>query len=103
MAKRGLGLRGRWLVAGILVAFVAIAAAVITRRSYGVAQASEIKTLLGRRASLESDRAQLDAAIREAASRPRLMPVVERRLGMHVPSESQVVYLRRQTRVGGTP
>ncbi|HEY8166588.1 MAG TPA: hypothetical protein VIF83_13625 [Gemmatimonadaceae bacterium] len=105
MAKRGIGVRGRgrWIVAAVLVAFVAVAAAVITRRSYGFAQAGEIKALVARRASLESDRAQLEAAIREASSRARLMPVAERRLGMRVPGESQVIYLKRQSRSGGTP
>jgi cell division protein FtsL len=85
-----------------LIGFVAVAAAVITRRSYGLAQAGEIKALTARRAALESDRAQLEAAIREASSRARLMPVAERRLRMRVPDESQVIYLRRQ-RSGGTP
>jgi cell division protein FtsL len=103
VAKRGIGVRGRWIVAALLVGFVAVAAAVITRRTYGLAQAREINALAARRASLESDRAQLEAAIREASSRPRLVPVAERRLGMRVPEESQVVYLRRQMRSGGTP
>jgi cell division protein FtsL len=103
MAKRSIGVRGRWIFAAVLIGFVAVAAAVITRRSYGVAQAGEIKSLTARHAALESDRAQLEAAIREASSRARLMPVAERRLGMHVPDESHVIYLRRQTRSGGTP
>jgi cell division protein FtsL len=102
VAKR-VGIRGRWVVAALLIGFVAVAAAVITRRSYGLAQAGEIKALTTRRAALESDRAQLEAAIREASSRARLMPVAERRLRMRVPDESQVIYLRRQARSGGTP
>jgi hypothetical protein len=38
----------------------------------------------------------LEADIRIASSRARLQPIAEQRLGMHVPTEDQVVYLTRE-------
>jgi len=102
MAKRGLK-RGRWIVAGGLVAFVLVAAAVVARRSYGHRVGLQVTALERRKTSLESERVRLDRAIRDASSRPKLLPIAERRLGMHLPSESQVVFLGRAPRNGGTP
>jgi hypothetical protein len=80
--------RGRAWVALILVSFVLVAASVIWRRTAGVEQARELRSLRDRRAQLESD-------IRRASSRSVLLPIVERRLDMHVPNDTQVVILTR--------
>ena len=48
-----------------------------------------------KRVTLESERARLDAEIRDASSRQTLGTAVERRLGMHVPTDKQVVILPR--------
>jgi cell division protein FtsL len=93
VAKRGVK-RGRWIVAGGLIAFVLISAAVVARRSYGYREGLVVTSLQRRKANLESERVRLDQEIRNASSRARLLPVAER-LGMHMPSEAQMVVLER--------
>jgi hypothetical protein len=95
VAKGGVGLRGRSLVGLILGAFVLIALAIVWRRTIGISQSERLALLDGKRVSLESERARLDAEIRDASSRQNLGATVERRLGMHVPSDKQVVILPR--------
>ena len=101
MAKRNVK-RGRWIVTGVLVAFVVVSAAIVARRSYGHREGLELTALQKRKANLESERVRLDQAIRNASSRARLLPVAER-LGMHMPSESQIVVLDRTRSDSGTP
>ncbi|MCU0623326.1 MAG: hypothetical protein MUF53_05605 [Gemmatimonadaceae bacterium] len=84
---------GRSLVALALGAFLLLATGVIARRSYGIAQARRFAALERREQQLVARKAQIERDIREASSRVRLMPIVEQRLGMRVPSDSQVVYL----------
>ncbi len=102
MAKRGLK-RGRWIIAGALLGFVVVSAAVIARRSHGYREGLDVTALRRRKANLESERVRLDKVIRDASSRPRLLPIAERRLGMHLPDESQLVFLARPPRRSGTP
>jgi hypothetical protein len=77
------------------VSFVLVAASVIGRRTAGVEQARELRSLRDRRAQLEARKAQLESDIRRASSRSVLLPIVERRLDMHVPNDTQVVILTR--------
>jgi len=95
VAKSSLGLRGRTLVGIVLAAFVLIALSIVWRRTIGIAQAERLAALDSKRATLESDRARLDAEIRDASSRQSLGTTAERRLGMHVPTDRQVVILPR--------
>jgi hypothetical protein len=44
---------------------------------------------------LRAQRAQLERDIREAASRDKLTPSVEQRLGLRMPSDSQVIVIER--------
>ena len=88
-------MRGRSIVALLLVGFVVVAAGVIWRRSYGVARAREQHALEQQRAALEAERAKLEGDIRDASSRAKLARVAEERLNMHVPSDSQVIRLPR--------
>lgn len=101
MAKRGLK-RGRWIVAGGLIAFVIVSAAVITRRSYGHREGVELTALQRRKASLESERVRLSQIIRTGSARGVIVPLAER-LGMRLPSDSQMVFVKRARRDGGTP
>lgn len=95
MAARRVAARGRVWVALALLGFVLIAAGVIWRRAAGVARLRELRQLEQQRLALEAQRTQLESDIRDATSRGVLAPLVERRLGMHVPSDSQVVILPR--------
>jgi hypothetical protein len=92
--KRGLKVGG-WMIAGGLVGFVLIAAAVVARRSYGHREGSTITALQRREADLESEKTRLGQLIREGSSRSHILPIAEKRLGMHAPSETQIVYLHR--------
>ena len=83
------------MIAGGLVGFVLIAAAVVARRSYGHREGSTITALQRRQADLESEQTRLSQVIREGSSRSHIVPIAESRLGMHAPSETQIVYLRR--------
>lgn len=102
MAKGGVGLRGRTLVVMVLAAFVVVALAIVWRRTIGIGQAERLATLDARRVALESERARLEGEIRDASSRQKLGVAVERGLGMHVPTDKQVVILSR-TRQNETP
>lgn len=95
--------RGRGIVALVLIGFVLVATGVIWRRSVGVAQAREIQRLEQERADLVARRAALEAEIRDATSRARLARIAEQRLGMRVPSDSQVITLPRPARSRETP
>jgi cell division protein FtsL len=101
MAKRGVK-RGRWVVAGVLTAFVVVSAAVIARRSYGHREGVALTALQRQKAALESERVRLGQQIRDGSSRSVIVPIAERRLGMHLPSEAQIVMLRGSGS-GGTP
>jgi len=95
MAKSGVGLRGRSLVGLFLGAFLLIALAIVWRRTIGIGQSEQLAMLEAKRAGLQSERARLEAEIRTASSRQTLGTTVERRLGMHVPTDRQVVILPR--------
>jgi cell division protein FtsL len=100
MAKRRLALRGRSLVALGLLGFVLIATGVIWRRAAGISQAADLRALEQQVVQLEAQQARLENEIREASSRSTLAPIAERRLGMRVPSDTQVVILPRSPRSG---
>ena len=101
MAKRGLK-RGRWIIAGGLVAFVIVSTAVIARRSFGHREGIELTQLRRKKAALESERVKLGQQIRDGSSRSVIVPIAERRLGMHLPRESQMVVLKG-TESSGSP
>jgi cell division protein FtsL len=90
--------RGR-LLALLLIGFLLVATGVIWRRSYGLARARELTELDRRRVQLQARRTQLESEIRDLSSRAKLAPIVEQRLQMHVPADSQVVILPRPARV----
>jgi cell division protein FtsL len=95
MAQRGVGLRGRTLVALILLSFVLVALSVVWRRTLGIDQSKELTDLDTKRVQLEGERARLESEIRDASTRQRLGAAVEARLGMHIPADNQVVILQR--------
>ena len=54
--------------------------------------------LESKRTELEGERARLEGEIRDASARQTLGLTAERRLGMHIPTDKQVVILPRATR-----
>jgi len=95
MAKRSVALRGRTRVALVLAAFVLVTLSIVWRRTLGIGQSERLATLDGKRNELEGERARLESDIRDASSRQRLGVVAETKLGMHIPSDKQVVILPR--------
>jgi cell division protein FtsL len=95
MAPRRVAPRGRVWVGLALLGFVLIGAGVIWRRAAGIARARELRALEQRREQLEAQRAQLQSEIRDLSSRSRLAPIVEQRLDMHIPNDTQIVILPR--------
>jgi cell division protein FtsL len=98
VAKRGVALRGRAIVALVLAAFVLVALCIVWRRTLGISQSERLATLDGKRNELEGERARLESDIRDASSRQRLGVIAETKLGMHIPSDRQVVILPRTGR-----
>jgi len=103
MATRRVAVKGRWIVGAVLIGFVITTAAVIARRSYGDTEARRMSAVEARLRELRNERVRLEAEIRDASSRVRLIPIAEGRLGMHVPADTQVVILHRQARRSDTP
>ena len=103
MAKRRVSGRGRRTVALFLVGFVVVSSVVIWRRTAGIERARELRDLARERDELLAERARLERDIRDASSRARLVPLAERRLGMHLPADSEIVYLVRPRDDGSRP
>jgi hypothetical protein len=82
----------------VLIGFLLVTTGVIMRRVYGTARSRDLKELDSRRVQLEARRAQLESEVRDLSSRASLAPIVERRLQMHVPTDSQVVIVPRPKR-----
>jgi hypothetical protein len=98
MAKRGVEMRGRTMVGLVLAAFVLVALSIVWRRTIGIGQAERLASLEGKRVGLESERARLESEIRDASTRQSLGVAAEGRLGMHIPTDKQVVILPRGAR-----
>lgn len=98
MARRAKGTpsRARFLV--LLLGIFVLAMGVIARRTLGISQTRAIRQLQERRDAADASRVRLEAEIRDASSRARLGPVVEQRLHMYVPADSQVIILPRPQR-----
>ena len=96
MAQRGVGLKGRTIVGLLLGAFLIVALSIVWRRTIGISESRKLTGLETTRAQLESERARVESEIRDASTRQRLGAVAESRLGMHVPTDKQVVILPRQ-------
>jgi cell division protein FtsL len=86
-------MRGRNLVGLLLAGFLLVALAIVWRRTIGIQQSETLTALDARKVQLEGERVRLESEIRTASSRQRLSGVVEDRLGMRIPSDSQVVIL----------
>jgi len=102
MAKRRVGARGRSTVLLVIGIFLLVAVSVIGRRTRGVTAAARLQRLSSDLALLESQRAQLESDITSAASLTRLGAQVQSRLGLHVPNDSQIVFLPRPAPRTGT-
>jgi hypothetical protein len=85
-------IRGRSAIAIGLAAFLVVTTSVVWRRAKGSAAAIRLHELGSRIDDLEAQRARLEGEVRRASSQVELMPRLNR-LGMRVPSDSEVIHL----------
>lgn len=86
-------LKGRhWLMLWLVV-FVCVLLAIAARQSAGFRTARRLGELREQRTALEARRAELERQIRMASSRQVLVPLAERRLGLHEPTDSEFTLL----------
>jgi hypothetical protein len=76
-----------------LVVFVCVLLAIATRQSSGFRTARQLGDLREERMALDARRAELERQIRAASSRQVLVPLAERTLGLHEPSDSEFTLL----------
>ncbi len=86
-------LKGRHWIAAWLVAFLATTWVVYARQTAAIRAARELAEIRARRANLEGRRADLERRIRRAESRAVLVPLAQSRLGLHLPSDSEIILL----------
>lgn len=95
MAARGSragGIRGRTAIAIGLASFLVVTTSVVWRRARGSTAAIRLHELGARIDELHAQRARLEGEVRRASSQVELGPRLQR-LGMRVPSDSQVIHL----------
>jgi len=76
-----------------LLIFVGVLVAITARQSAGFRTARRLHDLREERTTLEARRADLERQIRVAGSRQVLIPIAERELGLHLPSDSEFTLL----------
>jgi hypothetical protein len=86
-------LKGRhWLMVWLLI-FLGVLVAITARQSAGFRTARRLRDLREQRTTLEARRADLERQIRVGSSRQVLIPIAERELGLHLPSDSEFTLL----------
>src|SRR5258707_14814067 len=83
--------KGRHWVALWLVAFLVTTWLVYARQTAAIRAARELADLRARRANMDGHRADLERRIRPAEGRAVLVPRAQARLGLHLPSASEIV------------
>jgi len=84
-------LRGRHWAVIWLVILLCVLVAITTRQTAGFRTARRVRELREERLALEARRADLERRIRVASSRQVLVPVAQRQLGLHEPSDSEFI------------
>lgn len=85
--------KGRhWLMLWLLI-LLCVLLAIAARQSAGFATARRVRDLREERMALEARRGELERRIRHGSSRQVLVPLAERALGLHQPSDSEFTLL----------
>jgi hypothetical protein len=87
-------LKGRYWVALWLALFLGAAAVVQWRQTRAHALARDLTAITAARGALEVSTATLTGRIHRARSRAVLVPLAERRLGLRLPADSEIVILQ---------
>lgn len=85
------------LIAFGLIGMLGVATLVVWRRSVAAREAKVVRQLLEQKRSLMSQKTSLESDLQDFASRAKIVPAAERRLGMHVATELEVRILPPQT------
>ena len=86
-------LKGRhWLMVWLLIS-LGVLIGIAARQAAGFRTARRLHDLREQRTTLEARRADLERQIRVASSRQVLVPIAERDLGLHLPSDSEFTLL----------
>jgi hypothetical protein len=95
--------KGRhWLMFWLLV-FLCVLLAITARQTAGFRTARRLRELREERLGLEARRGELERRIRAGSSRQVLIPVAERNLGLHQPSDSEFVLFAVPSAGAGKP
>ncbi len=86
-------LKGRHWVGVWLLAFLLATWAVYARQTAAIRAVRELAELRARRANLEGHRADLERRIRAGESRVVLVPRAQQRLGLRLPSDTEIILL----------
>lgn len=86
--------RGRFWLGLWLLLFLGVAVTVVARQRGALATAARLRGLKNDRLALEARRAEFETRIREAASRPILVPKARAGLNLREPSDSEAFLLR---------
>lgn len=89
--------RGGSLIVMFLLAFILTAVIVVWRRGRGFEEERRIAQLDSQVRDLQSRQALLERDLRDATSSARIKPAAERRLGLRMPSDSQLITLPRRS------
>lgn len=88
------GRRPGWLRAGGWLLLLLGSLALVTwRQTRGLALQRELRALETRRAVTETERVELVRRVEQLRSRARVVRVARERLGMHLPQDSEIVFL----------
>lgn len=79
----------------VLLSFLVLTSAVVWRKSYGFAEGQRVRELAVRRTELEARRTRLEGDIRSTLTLRGLGAIVERRLGLRLPADTQIILLSR--------
>ena len=74
-----------------LLVFLCVLVGITARQTAGFRTARRLRDLREERLGLEARRAELERRIRVGSSRQVLVPLAERNLGLHQPSDSEFV------------
>jgi cell division protein FtsL len=89
--------KGRHWVMLWLVLFLVVAVIVTARQTSAIGIGGRLTKVREERSSLEAQRAEIEHRIRELSGRQALGRLAEQSLGLHAPSDSEIVLLRVPT------
>lgn len=82
-------------MAFVLVTFLVLASGIVWRKSYGFTEGQRLRELSERRTELDAHRTRIEGEIRSILTLRRLGATVEKKLGLRMPADTQLIWLPR--------